>query len=90
MPFVVCKGSGGPYEDHAFVAGYTAASLESKLINAHPSCAQVQHYVHPPLVPQLDLIAMRHGWVLESEPWDEYPDDWALVTFTRVGDDDVS
>jgi hypothetical protein len=28
---------------------------------------------------------MRHGYAMTSEPWDEHPDEWALVTFTRIG-----
>lgn len=80
MPFVVCED--GTYEPRSFVAGYTAALLDARLGNKDDGWPIAQ-YVPPPLVPQLDLLAMRHGWNITSEPWDEHPDEWTLVTFTR-------
>jgi hypothetical protein len=82
MPFTVCASQGGPYDDAAFVAGYTAGLLDGRLAdpdNGWPIAQQVPSA----LVPQLDLLAMRHGWNITSEPWGEHPDEWTLVTFTR-------
>lgn len=36
----------------------------------------------PWLIPQLDLLAMHQGWTLTALPWEEFPDEWALATFT--------
>lgn len=87
MPFVVCEDQGGPYDAKAFVAGYTASNLDETLRNlAHVRAnglvvATIKRYVPPALVPQLDLIAMRHGFTLTTEPWDEHPEEWTLATF---------
>lgn len=81
MPFIVCTSQGGPYEDQAFVAGYTAGNLES-LLAQEP--LHVETYVPTPLTPQVDLLAMRFGYRFESEPWDEHPDEWTRVEFTKV------
>ncbi len=63
MPFVVCASQGGPYEDGAFVAGYQAGRLDS----AMAAIAAVQGdgmstTIYRALVPQLDLLAMHHGF----------------------------
>jgi hypothetical protein len=78
MPFVVCQSQGGPYEDRSFVAGVQAGSLDHSL-STGPSPTAV--YLHPDLVPQADLLAMRHGYSLTTEPWVERPDEWVLCTF---------
>jgi hypothetical protein len=82
MPFVVCKDQGGPYDGDAFVAGYVAGILDTLLPIVRPHGVTVERYVVPELVPQLDLLAMRHGFKLTAEPWDEHPDEWTFVTFT--------
>jgi len=85
MPFVVCQSQGGPYEDEAFVAGFTCAFIEALM--THPLGSTIQRPVPPALLPQLDLIAMRHGWTMSSEPWDEAPDEWAFAEFERSPQD---
>lgn len=80
MPFVVCQSNGGPYEDAAFVAGAQFGQVQAELA-AGPF--EVEHYVHSALAPQMDLLAMRYGYRFVSEPWDEHPDEWARVTFTK-------
>lgn len=93
MPFVACESNGGHYQDHAFVAAYSAANLDETLRHlAHLTtngltAATVERYVPPQLVPQLDLIAMRHGFTLTTEPWDEHPDEWTKATFTKGSTD---
>jgi hypothetical protein len=82
MPFVVCASQGGPFDDDSFVAGFTAGTIDSTL-RALNIAAQVRWYVPSPLVPQMELIAMHRGWQMVSEPWEEYPDDWTLVTFAK-------
>lgn len=82
MPFVVTTGQGGPYDSAAFVAGcrFEADAAELK---AAPHTLSWANYVYPAMVPQYDLLAMHHGFVMTAEPWAEYPDEWVLVTFTR-------
>jgi hypothetical protein len=86
MPFVVTESAGGPYADNAFVAGYACGSIDAELsmlsmlpqgIPALPG----SRYVPTGIVPQLDLIAMNYGYVINSEPWDEHPDEWTRIDF---------
>lgn len=77
MPFTVCAGRGGPYDDVAFVAGYQCGLIEARLRDGEP---EVKEYVPPALVPQIDLLAMRFGYSLAH-----YPDcdGWTLVELCR-------
>ncbi|MGE3795121.1 MAG: hypothetical protein AB7I38_14500 [Dehalococcoidia bacterium] len=61
MPFVATTSNGGPFDDQAFVAGYECGSIDMALHVLAPIGATVSRWVHPELLPQLDLIAMRHG-----------------------------
>ena len=94
MPFVVCQSEGGPYESQAFVSGVSCGVIDETLrqlaaLAQHGlTAATVERYVAPALLPQLDLVAMRHGFTLTSEAWDEHPDEWALATFTKQGADE--
>lgn len=81
MRFVVCAGEGGPYDDAAFVAGVRWGRLDAQM--ERRSDAEIRLYAEPALVPQIDLSAMRYGYTMTSEPWDEHPDEWTLVTLTR-------
>lgn len=81
MPFIACKSLGGRYEDEAFVAGARFGKLAAELEARQPD--EHQSYEYPAMIPQLDLLAMHLGYRLEHEPWDEHPDNWTLVTFTR-------
>lgn len=90
MPFVVCQSKGGPYDDDAFAAGFHAGRIDCWL-RVLPILERIggkfdtsePEMVRSPLVPQLDLIAMRHGYVVEAEPWAEHPDEWTAVRFRR-------
>lgn len=98
-PFVIVTSAGGPFDDAAFVAGVAYASMSMRLEIGQPT--QLVEYVDPRLVPQLDLMAMRYGYVLtrgdglvlaEEATGDEVVE-WAQVTFTpagsiEAGDDD--
>jgi len=66
MPFVVCASAGGPYDDAAFVAGYEAGSLDAALRTIREVGGVIERWVNPNLVPQLDLIAMRHDQHLKQ------------------------
>lgn len=80
-PFVVCKPQ-GPYDADAFVAGHYCGSIGT-MLRTSPPTAVLKWYVPTPLVPQLDLLAMRHRYRMTAEPWDEHPDEWTFVTFKK-------
>lgn len=61
MPFVACASQGGPYDDEAFVAGYTLGAIDMALNIIAPIGAQYRAWVKPSHIPQLDLIAMKHN-----------------------------
>lgn len=81
MPFVVCEDQGGPFDSGAFVAGYECGACDLMLHSLKRVGGTFQRYVDPRIVAQLDLIAMQHGYEVTSEPWNEHPDEWTLVTF---------
>ena len=81
MPFVVTADNGGTYDARSFVAG---ARMEAVRRRCEAGEVQIESYEPPPLVPQLDLIAMRYGYTMTEEPWDEHPDEWTLVTLVRT------
>lgn len=79
MPFVVCASQGGPYDDTAFVAGYECGLVDAELA-AKPGV--VTKTVRAASMPQVDLIAMRHGFTVDAEPWEDGPDEWVSVVLT--------
>lgn len=85
MPFVVCASEGGPYEDDAFAAGYECGLLDAVLAQRP---VEVEQPVRSASLPLVDLIAMRHGFTLTAEAWDEHPDEWSHITLTRSNVDD--
>lgn len=78
VPFVVCQSKGGPYDDDAFAAGWHLGAIDAELatVAARRSHAPVLHTVRTASIPQLDLIAMRHGFSLVSSDADE---EWTTV-----------
>lgn len=81
MPFTPAVLSGdGPYDDNAFVAGYQCGQIDRSLqvIRAAQGTG-MESMVYTPLIPQLELIAMRHGLVLETE--DTGTEGWTFVKF---------
>lgn len=85
MPLIAVRSNGGEYDDASFVAGSYLASI-SHALKSLPQfgITTYEYYVGPALVPQLDLLAMHLGYRLETEPWDEHPDEWVLARFTHV------
>lgn len=80
MPFLVVASHGGPYDDDAFAAGWQAGEIDRTLRTAAAIAATVVEFpiVHAGLVPQLDLIGMKHGYKVTAEPT---ADGWVAVTF---------
>ncbi len=83
MPFVVCKSKGGPYDDAAYVAGWEGAywDLELQRMGEFTTGSIVVASIHTDNQPQIDLIAMKHGWSATYEPQDADTPEWMTVTF---------
>ena len=81
MPFVACRSNGGPHDDDAFTAGFECGRLYALLSVDHPLTFETT--VRTDSVPQVDLIAMRYGYTVESVPWEDNPDAWTLVRLRR-------
>ena len=82
MPFIACQSQGGPYQDEAFVAGFHLGQLDIALTRGITE--ELSSVEATALIPQLDLLAMRHGLTLEHRTWDEDPK-WSFVTFCPPG-----
>lgn len=90
MPFVVVTSKGGPYDDAAYVAGYEAGVLQTRFDSAEvllTTTITCEMPFHTENIPQLDLIAMRNGWTVESE---DAGDGWTYCTFRRVRDTEAA
>ncbi len=87
MPFVVCQSQGGPYDDESFTAGYTAGLLDADLRSAGWARVERGFPIPTQLVPQADLIGMRHGYTIETTPWEDAPDEWTFVAFFTTVDE---
>lgn len=86
MPYVVVESNGGPYPDGPFVAGARFGAANAQLAAMDARVQEWADTIERELVPQYDLLAMHHGFVMTAEPWEEAPDDWVLVTFRRPAD----
>lgn len=83
MPFVICQSEGGPYEDEAFVAGFTCGTLDAELrALAQLAATPAARWVRPAHLPQVDLIAMHHGYTSTAGEADP-ASGWHLVTFEQ-------
>ena len=73
VPFTICKSHGGPHDDDAFVSGYRLGQLDCEL----SALVRKQRPTRWPFtirhdeVEQFDLIAMRHGFFVQSSEHDE-------------------
>lgn len=81
MPFILVKSQGGPFDDGAFVAGMTCGALDQELtITAALHTLPRERYIDARFIPQVDLIAMRHGYQIRLGNLDE-PSGWQVVEF---------
>lgn len=81
MPFLPVVSKGGPLDDQAYVCGYEAGRWDSLLA----SCAATNEVpdaavLHEENAAQIDLIAMRHGFVATVMP---PRDGWVMASFKR-------
>lgn len=78
FPFVVCESADDP-----FVAGYQAGRIDTALAAAAAVGATNASYtVRSDLVPQLELIAMHHGFPSVTAEVCEGTPEWSWVTFS--------
>lgn len=81
MPFVLVKSHGGEFDDGAFVAGMTCGALDQELtVTAVLHTLPRERYIDARYLPQVDLIAMRHGYQLRLGDLDE-PSGCQVVEF---------
>ena len=87
MPFVVCESTGGKFNDDSYAAGWEASKIDSELAVANLFGAlPAGRTVLRPNLPQLDLVAMRYGFVMTTELPEAFID-WAHVSFERLEED---
>jgi hypothetical protein len=82
MPFVTVKSEGGPFDDEAYVCGFEAGQLDSRLAQISAFLDTYATAIHVENRKQADLIAMRYGFTTEFEECGE-DCGWLHVTFTR-------
>lgn len=84
MPFTCVTSVGGPYDDRAFAAGFQAGQIDRSLaaIAAVEGQGMYDITVRTDLAPQLDLIAMRHGFTTDAEQDAAWPE-WSRWTAVR-------
>ena len=84
MPFVVVKSAGGALDDLSFTCGWDCGELYGELETCHRLGATPRaRFVKPEIMPQLDLIAMKHGFTMTMGDPDPYAG-WPHVTFMPV------
>jgi len=79
LPFVVTASKGGPYDDAAYTAGWEMGVLDH-LLAARPYVLTVT--VHAGNMPQIDLLAMAHGYTVTATVIDQT---WTAIVLERSG-----
>lgn len=77
FPFLCVTSKAGAYDDQAFVAGVQLGRFYEGALAGLPF---IEATVYTELEPTLDLIAMRYGYVLTS---DRFDDMWTHITFEK-------
>lgn len=78
MPFVTVASRGGPHDDASYAAGWEMGALDYELsITAR---RKVERLIHAVNAPQVDLIAMKHGYRCTVTEHDE---EWSWLTLER-------
>lgn len=80
MPFVVVTSKGGPYDDEAFVAGYRIGAIDAEMRHRALS---VSATCRAPDEPQIDLVAMRHGYETKARSVSE-DGEWITLNYEQV------
>lgn len=77
MPFVTVATQGGPHDDESYVCGFEMGALDV-LLDSRVSA--VEQVIHASNLPQVDLIAMKHGYTMTL--LDEEDEGWAWIRLT--------
>lgn len=80
VPMVLTQSHGGPYEDHAFAAGYQVGSLATAMLWISVPGDVVPARIPRVLVGQLDLLAMAQSLVMDVRDIPGQPE-WVDATF---------
>ncbi len=85
MPFIVCQSNGGPYDDDSFVAGWELGKLDVELpTHAALGYQSLSRLAHAGTVPQVELLAMKHGFRVRHVSDDQ--DGWVNIDLERIED----
>lgn len=86
-PFVLVKSAGGPYDDKSFSSGYRLGRMDMSFeISAQlHSLPRAYTFAHEEKT-QVDLIAMKHGFTVEFEDYDEY---WTIARFDYAEEEEL-
>lgn len=79
MPFVSVRSVGGAFDDDSYVAGYECGCIDVELRSKPLTYKRILHTGN---LPQLDLIAMKHGYVCHHRP-SRGADGWSKVLFIQ-------
>lgn len=67
MPFVLTQSNGGPYEDAAFVSGWSLGALDAEMgICAHLGTVPRPRYLPTLDGPQIELLGMKHNFLVHA------------------------
>lgn len=80
MPFVTVASKGGPHDDNSYVAGWEMGALDHRLGMSRWAFSTTLHAEN---APQIDLIAMKNGYEVDLQPYEDYPE-WCLAKFTPL------
>lgn len=81
MPFVTVASNGGPHDDASYAAGWEMGALDHRLAAAAVDGQVVTATILATNVEQADLIAMRRGYAMDIDPFEDAPE-WTSVLFT--------
>ena len=85
MPFTVVRSVGGPYDDDAFTAGWAAGAIDRtlQLLADEAAVRELTFTVRTDLVPQLELVGMRHQFPVMRSAVTEVQE-WSSIVFART------
>ncbi len=82
MPFVTVTSKGGPHDDESYVAGYAMGLLDSRLTICEAFGLDASETIRSTSQDQAELIAMKHGYVMDIK--DSEIDGWMYALFRRT------
>ena len=80
-PFVATTSEGGPFDTMAYLAGYELGMIEAFLAVSKPG--HLSYSIDALNAAQVDLMAMRQGYIIESSHPDPEHEGNLVVTLHR-------